>query len=66
MLFIKQGLNSINMKLKKVILINWGLSFFGLCVDTEGPFLCVIVLYVWFLVSSVLVIGMDRWNIIKK
>jgi hypothetical protein len=57
---LKIGDSFKTLKAKVAISINWCLSFFGLCVDTEGPWEGVALMYGWFLVSSVLVIGLDR------
>ena len=45
----------------KLILINWALSFMGLCVDTEkSPLWAVLVMFSWFAVSSLLLIYADK------
>jgi len=45
----------------KLILINWGLSFMGLCVDTErSPMWAVLLMLGWFAGSSLLLVYADR------
>jgi threonine/homoserine/homoserine lactone efflux protein len=44
-----------------IILINWVLSFMGLCIDTEhSPLWAVFVAIGWFALSSWLMIRADR------
>jgi maltodextrin utilization protein YvdJ len=46
---------------KAIIIINWSLSFCALCVDTERtPFLGVLIIMAWFVVSSFLLLFMDK------
>lgn len=54
----------------KLILINWALSFTGLCIDTEwSPLWAVLLIVVWFAVSTLLLkwAGRQGWmdNIVK-
>ena len=45
----------------KLILINWVLSFAGLCIDTErSPVWAVLLVMVWFGISSLLLRYADR------
>ena len=55
----------------KIILINWCLSFIGLCIDTEqSPLWAVLVAVGWFCLSSLLLKYADKkgWlnNIVKR
>ncbi|MCL2651146.1 MAG: hypothetical protein FWD60_09020 [Candidatus Azobacteroides sp.] len=54
----------------KLVLINWILSFMGLCIDTErSPLWAVLLMFVWFAGSSLLLIYADkrgRLNDIRK
>lgn len=45
----------------KLIFINWMLSFFSLCIDTErSSFIAVVIVIVWFTISSLLFIRAQR------
>ncbi|HBX45527.1 hypothetical protein [Limibacterium fermenti] len=45
----------------KIILFNWSLSIFGLCVDAErSPFWAVMVGFAWFAASTLILIHADR------
>jgi hypothetical protein len=51
----------------KMILVNWALSFIGLCVDTElTPLWIVMALVAWFIASSGLVLYGDRRGWLDK
>jgi hypothetical protein len=55
----------------KIILVNWCLSFFGLCIDTErSPLWAVLLMVAWFVGSSLLLKYADKrgWmnEIIKR
>jgi hypothetical protein len=45
----------------KLILINWALSFMGLCIDTErSPLWAVLLMVAWFAGSSLLLKYADK------
>lgn len=45
----------------KLILINWCLSFFGLCIDMEhSPLWAVLIAVGWFFISSLLLKYADK------
>lgn len=44
-----------------IILVNWTLSFMGLCIDTDySPLWAVLVAFIWFIVSSLLLIFANK------
>ncbi|MDR0864997.1 MAG: hypothetical protein LBO74_08705 [Candidatus Symbiothrix sp.] len=54
-----------------LILINWALSFMGLCIDTEqSPIWAVLLMVAWFFGSTILLIYADKrgWmdDIVKR
>jgi len=45
----------------KLILVNWCLSFFGLCIDTEhSPLWAVLIMVGWFCLSTLLLKYADK------
>jgi hypothetical protein len=51
----------------KLILINWGLSFTGLCIDTErSPLWAVLLMVGWFAGSSLLLKYADKKGWMNK
>lgn len=50
-----------------IILVNWILSFISLCIDTEkSSFLAVMIVFVWFLISTVLFLRAQKRGSFKK
>jgi hypothetical protein len=55
------------MKAKHFILTNWMLSLVGLSVDTEAtPLWGVMLMFAWFIISSILLIHADRKGLMSK
>jgi hypothetical protein len=51
----------------KLILINWSLSFFGLCIDTErAPLWVVLTAVAWFFLSTLLLKHADGKGWMKE
>lgn len=51
----------------KIILINWCLSFTGLCIDAEqSPLWAVLVAVAWFALSSLLLKHADKKGWLKE
>jgi hypothetical protein len=51
----------------KLILINWCLSFTGLCIDTEhSPLWAVAIAVAWFALSSLLLKQADKKRLAKR
>jgi hypothetical protein len=51
----------------KLILINWGLSLCGLCIDTEqSPLWVVLLMVAWFAGSSLLLNYADKHGWMEK